>query len=183
MRTELTLCEWRGPTDNLPRSKHSARITQHSVLCFVLCALLSALCSSAHAQKPGKIYRIGLLLPWSPDSEVSLSFLKAFREGLQELGYVENRDLAIEHRYGEGVIERLPDLAAELVRLQVDLIVTSAGPPALAAKQATKTIPIVFTQVADPVAEGLIASLARRGEISRVHRKRVRRWLENGWSC
>lgn len=82
---------------------------------------------------------------------------------MRELGYVENRDFAIEPRYGEGVIERLPDLAADLVRLPADLIVTTAGPPARAAKQATQTIPIVFTQVADPVAEGLIASLARPG--------------------
>ena len=115
------------------------------------------------AQQAGKIPRIGLLLPWSPDSEVSLSFLKAFREGLQELGYVENRDLVIEQRYGEGVIERLPDVAAELVRLQVNLIVTSAGPPALAAKQATKTIPIVFIFVPDPVGSKFVISLARPG--------------------
>src|SRR5262245_59215248 len=129
----------------------------------LLTTVLLTTAPAAEAQQTGKIPRIGLLLPWSPDSEVSLSFLKAFREGLQELGYVENRDLVIEQRYGEGVIERLPDVAAELVRLQVNLIVTSAGPPALAAKQATKTIPIVFTQLADPVAEGLIASLARPG--------------------
>jgi putative tryptophan/tyrosine transport system substrate-binding protein len=117
----------------------------------------------AEAQQPKKIPRIGILLPWSPDSGVSLSFLKAFRQGLHELGYVESRDLAIEHRYGEGVIERLPTLATELVHLKVDVIVTTAGPPSLAVKQATTTIPIVFTQVSDAVAEGLIASLARPG--------------------
>jgi putative tryptophan/tyrosine transport system substrate-binding protein len=119
--------------------------------------------TAARAQQANKIPRIGVLLPWSPSSEVTLSFLKALRAGLRELGYSENRDLTFEYRYGDGVLERLPDLGAELVRLQVDLIVTSAGPPAHAAKQATKTIPIVFTQVSDPVAEGLVASLARPG--------------------
>jgi ABC-type uncharacterized transport system substrate-binding protein len=131
---------------------------------FALCAIFLALCCfSAQAQPLGKISRIGILLPWSPASEVSLSFLKAFRGGLRERGYVEDRNLAIEYRYGEGVIERFPNLATELVQLKVDLIVTSAGPPSLAAKQATETIPIVFTQVADPVAEGIVASLARPG--------------------
>ncbi|HXV82112.1 MAG TPA: ABC transporter substrate-binding protein, partial [Candidatus Binatia bacterium] len=101
--------------------------------------------------------------PWSPDSAVSLSFLKAFGQGLSELGYVEGRNLTIESRYSGGVSNRFPNFAAELVRLEVNVIVTTAGRPALAAKEATTTIPIVFTQVADPVAEGLVASLARPG--------------------
>jgi putative ABC transport system substrate-binding protein len=126
-------------------------------------AALSAGGSLATAQQPGKLPRVGILFPGSPASGVSLSFLKAFREGLQEVGYVEGQNLAIERRYAEGVSERFPDLAAELVHLKVDVIVTTGGQPARAAKQATAAIPIVFTQVADPVAERLVASLAQPG--------------------
>jgi ABC-type uncharacterized transport system substrate-binding protein len=115
------------------------------------------------AQQPKKLSRIGVLLPWSPDSGVSLSFLKAFQQGLKELGYVEGQNLAIEYRYAEGLLERNASLVAELVRLNVDIIVTTAGPQSLVAKQATTMIPIVFTQVLDPVAEKLVASLARPG--------------------
>ncbi|MGH7825114.1 MAG: ABC transporter substrate-binding protein [Candidatus Binatia bacterium] len=129
----------------------------------LLGAMLFALFASAEAQQPGKVFRVGLLLPWSPASAVSLSFLKAFRQGLHELGYAEGRNLAIEHRYAEGVSELFPKLAAEVVLLKVDIIVTTGGQPARAAKQATATIPIVFTQVADPVAERIVASLARPG--------------------
>jgi len=136
---------------------------QWSVVSLTLSALLLALCISAEAQQPGKLPRIGILLPWSPASDVSLSFLEGLRQGLHELGYVEGQNFAIEFRYAEGVSKRFPNLAAELVRLKVDVIVTTAGPPTRAAKQATTTIPIVFTQVSDPVAEGLVASLARPG--------------------
>jgi putative ABC transport system substrate-binding protein len=134
-------------------------------LFIALCAALIAFCSSVAEgqQQPSNFPRVGLLLPWSPASAVSLSFLKAFREGLYEAGYVKGRNLTIEHRYAQGVSERFPELAAELVRLNVDIIVTTAGPPSRAAKLATNTIPIVFTQVTDPVAEGLVASLARPG--------------------
>ena len=135
---------------------------RRSVL-YLLCAVLVALCSFAEAQQPKKIPQIGVLLPWAPGSGVSVSFLQAFRQGLQELGYVEGQNLAIEYRYAEGLLERNPTLAAELVGLKVDIIVTTAGPPAHAAKQATTTIPIVFTQVLNPVAEGLVASIARPG--------------------
>ena len=126
-------------------------------------ALLFALCIPAEAQQSAKVPRVGILLPWSSSAGVSLSFLKAFRQGLHNLGYVEGQNLAIEYRYADGVSERFPNLAAELVRLKVDVIVTTAGPPSRAAKQATTTIPIVFTQVLDPVLEGLVASLARPG--------------------
>src|SRR6185295_462536 len=128
-----------------------------------LCTMLLLLCVSAHAQQPKKTPQIGVLLPWAPASGVSVSFLQAFRQGLNELSYVEGQNLAIEYRYADGLLERNPNLAAELVGLKVDIIVTTAGPPALAAKQATTAIPIVFTQVLNPVAEGLIASLARPG--------------------
>jgi ABC-type uncharacterized transport system substrate-binding protein len=130
----------------------------------VICLLLTVFpLTDAEAQHEKKVPRVGVLLPWSPASDVSLSFLKAFGEGLYEAGYVEGRNLTIAHRYAEGASELFPKLAAELVRLNVDIIVTTAGPPSRAAKLATKTIPIVFTQVTDPVAEGLVASLARPG--------------------
>src|SRR5262245_45385319 len=116
-----------------------------------LSALLFVLGLPAEAQQLKNVPKVGVLLPWSPASGVSLSFLKAFREGLQERGYVEGQNLAIEYRYGEGVNERFPNLVVELVRLKVDVIVTTAGPPALATKQATNTIPVVFTQVPEPV--------------------------------
>ena len=114
-------------------------------------------------QQAKKIPRIGLLVPYSPTSDVSLSFQKAFHQGLQELGYVEGRNVAIEYRYAEGVGKRFPKLAEELVGLKVDIIVTTADPPSLAVKEATTTIPIVFTQAIDPMRAGLVASLARPG--------------------
>jgi putative tryptophan/tyrosine transport system substrate-binding protein len=90
--------------------------------------------------------------------------LAAFHQGLSETGYVEGQNLAIEYRWAEGSYDRLPALAAEFVGRKVDVIVTSSGlPPALAATSATSTIPIVFSAVADAVAEGLVASLARPG--------------------
>ena len=143
--------------------RFSIGIARVRLLLATICAFLITLSPGAEAQHPSKGPRIGVLLPWSPSSEVALSFLKAFREGLRELGYLENRDVTIEYRYGEGVLERLPGAAAELVQSNVEIIVTSAGPPALAAKQATNTIPIVFTQVSDPVAESLVTSLAHPG--------------------
>jgi len=90
-------------------------------------------------------------------------FLEAFRQGLRDLGWVEGQNIAIEVRYAEGKTDQLPALAAELVRLKVDLIVTSTTPAALAAKQATTTIPIVIGFAADPVGSGIVASLAHPG--------------------
>ena len=123
--------------------------------------MLFALCSSAEAQQPTKVPRIGYL------TGVSLSAnsarIEAFRQGLRELGYVEGKNIVIEWRSAEGKLDRLPALAAELVRLKVDVIVT-AGPPATrAAKEATITIPIVMAQDTDPVGNGFVASLARPG--------------------
>ena len=113
------------------------------------------------AQAPAKVHRIGFLSPRSPTDNPHL--LEAFRQGLRELGYVEGQNIAIEYRFGEGRPERLPALAADLVRLKVDVIVTGAPPAPEAAKQATSTIPIVFAVTGDPVAQGLVASLARPG--------------------
>jgi len=115
---------------------------------------------AAEAQRERTI-RIGWL---SPGSTVTHgSFLDAFRQRLRELGYVEGRDLAIESRWAEGKLERLPALAAELVALKVDVIAAGGTLAALAAKQATRTLPIVFANAGDPVGSGLVTSLARPG--------------------
>jgi len=114
----------------------------------------------AEAQQAAKVARIGYL---SHNLAVNRHLQEAFRQGLRDLGYVEGRNIAIEFRDGEGKVERLPGLAAELVALKVDVIVTVSNTTALAAKQATRTVPIVFTAVADPVAAGIVNSLARPG--------------------
>ena len=114
--------------------------------------------STAPAQRaPGKIARIGLL------GDVPSFLHEAFRQGLRDLGYVEGQNMVIEHRSPEFKYERLPALAAELVRLNVDVIVAASPPATEAARQATRTVPIVFTVSGDPVAEGFVASLARPG--------------------
>ena len=120
---------------------------------------------AAEAQPEGKVWRIGMLWFGSSIEELPVRVrLDAFQQGLREQGYMEGRNVAFEHRYARGKYERLPDLAAELVRLKVDVIVTPGNPPAtLAAKQATSTIPVVFMSAADPVASGFVASLARPG--------------------
>ena len=124
-------------------------------------ALLLALSFPADAQQPKKIPRIGVI------SQGSLSSyspsIKAFREGLRDLGYVEGQNIAIEYRYAEGVDERFPKLADELVQLKVNVIVANGTPATQAAKNATKTIPIVMEGVTDPVGTGLVASLAHPG--------------------
>ena len=118
---------------------------------------------AAEAQQSGKVFRIGILANvWATDPRVE-PLWQAFIQGLQELGYVEGQNITIEHRSSEGRYERLPALAAELVRLKVDVIVVPASQNALAAKEATRTIPIVMASAADPVAEGIVASLARPG--------------------
>jgi len=120
---------------------------------------------AAEAQPEGKVWRIGMLWFGSSIEELPVRVrFDAFQQGLREQGYMEGRNVAFEHRYARGKYERLPDLAAELVRLKVDVIVTPGNPPAtLAAKQATSTIPVVFMSAADPVASGFVASLARPG--------------------
>ncbi len=115
----------------------------------------------AGAQQPGRMPRIGVLLAGTPASFAPRA--KALREGLQDLGYVEGKTIAIEWRWGEDRAERLPELAAELVRLNVDAIVTGGTPAAKALKAATRTIPIVMAIIGDPVAVGLVDSLSRPG--------------------
>jgi putative tryptophan/tyrosine transport system substrate-binding protein len=118
---------------------------------------------AAGAQPAGKVYRIGYISNSPPNTPESSRMHEAFRQGLRERGWVEGRNAVIEWRFAEGRMERFPDLAADLVRLKVDLIVTTGGPAARAAKQATTTIPIVAVAVSDPVGQGFVASLARPG--------------------
>jgi putative ABC transport system substrate-binding protein len=124
------------------------------------CSMLLALPFSARAQQPARIPRIGILA--APSASFFSARVEAFRQRLRELGYVEGKNILIEYRYAEGKLERLPDLAAELVRLKVDVIVT-AGTANLAAKKASPTIPIVFAAAGDPVGSGLVSNLARPG--------------------
>src|SRR6266540_1083523 len=131
------------------------------VLTILFVVVLLAVAIMAEAQQAGKVYRIGLLSVRSSSSESTRA--EAFRQGLRELGYVEGKNIIIDYRYAEGKFERLPDLAAELVRLKVDVILTLGVPPTLAAKEATTTIPIVMSGGSDPVRTGLIASFARPG--------------------
>ncbi len=128
---------------------------------FALCVTLFALSVSAEAQQAKKIPRIGYLGATSVSATSDRT--EPFRQGLRELGYVEGKNIVIEWRYAEGKLDRLPALAAELVRLKVDIIVTSGPIPTRAAKEATVTIPIVMAQDSDPVANGFVASLARPG--------------------
>ena len=133
-----------------------------SAFYIVLGALLFALCASSQAQQPEKRRRIGFLIPASL-SAVALR-TAAFQRGLRDLGYVEGQNMTIEWRSAEGKLDLLPSLAAELVRLKVDIIVAAGGdPPVRAAKQATQTIPIVMANASDPVGAGLVASLNNPG--------------------
>ena len=115
---------------------------------------------AVRAQAPAKVPRIGFLSPLSPSD--TAPWHQAFRLGLRDLGWVEGKNISIEYRYAEGRSERLPDLAADLVRLKVDVIVASVSTDALAAQKATRAIPIVMA-AGDPVASGLVESLARPG--------------------
>jgi ABC-type uncharacterized transport system substrate-binding protein len=121
-------------------------------------AVLLAAPLTAEAQQAAKVVRIGYLT-----ANVASDRLEAFRQGLRDLGYVEGRNLVIEYRDAEGKLERLPALAAELVALKVHVIVAATTVAALAATQATRTLPIVFAVASDPVTSGLVASLARPG--------------------
>jgi putative tryptophan/tyrosine transport system substrate-binding protein len=137
------------------------KLMRKNFFCLSLCAMLFALCLPAQAQQPARIFRIGILIPSS--ASLNSARVEAFRQRLREHGYVEGKNIVIEYRYAEGKLERLPDLAAELVRLKVDVIVTAAGPAISAAKKASATIPIVFATAADPVGSGYVSSLARPG--------------------
>ncbi len=134
-------------------------MNRRTFLCGLTLGTLSApLAAEAQA---GKVARIGHLSFGSATPGSRLD--EAFRQGLRELGYVEGQNIVIEYRWAEGRAERLPDLAAELVSLKVDIIVAAGTPAPLAAKHATRTIPIVMSSAGDPVGSGLVASLARPG--------------------
>jgi hypothetical protein len=130
---------------------------------FLLTSLVGALAAPLGAPaQPAGSRRIGYLESSSP-SPARLQLLEAFRQGLRELGYLEGKDIVFESRFGEGKPDQIRRFAAELVELKVDILVTSGTPATGAAKQATRTIPIVMTQLADPVGSGLVASLGRPG--------------------
>jgi putative ABC transport system substrate-binding protein len=127
------------------------------IIGFALRVMLLALSVPVQAQQAAKLPRIGLLTPGGPQIRLR------FEQGLRKLGYVEGQNISIQHRYANGQLDRLPELAAELTRHPVDLIVTFSFPAAIAAKRATTTIPVVVINAGDPVATGLVASLARPG--------------------
>jgi putative ABC transport system substrate-binding protein len=127
----------------------------------LVAAVLLTFAVTTHAQQTGKVARIGFLDPTNASGMAVR--VDAFRQELSKLGWIEGKNIAFEYRFAEQKPERVAELAAELVRLKVDLIVTTGVPPALEAKKATTTIPIVITSVVDPVALGLVDSLARPG--------------------
>jgi putative ABC transport system substrate-binding protein len=142
------------------REVHVMHQSRH--LAVMLCIFIALLLAGfAHAQQLEKVPRIGYLTAGDPGPNAPR--LKAFRQGLHELGYVEGKTIVIEVRYGERKFDRIPALAAELVRLHVDVIVTGGGIDTRAAKGATNTIPIVMAQDPDPIVSGVAASLARPG--------------------
>ena len=132
-----------------------------SILVWLLATAILISAPAAKAQQPGKIFRIGFLDPSTASGIAGL--VGTFRQELTKLGWIEGKNVAIEYRFAEQKQERLHELAAELVRLKVDLFVVTGGPPALVAKKATTTIPIVMVTPGDPVGAGLVASLARPG--------------------
>jgi ABC-type uncharacterized transport system substrate-binding protein len=134
---------------------------QWSVVSITLCAMLSAFCASVQAQQAVKVARIGFLDVSTASGSAVL--LQAFRQELSKLGWIEGKNITIELRFADQKFARIPDLAGELVRLKVDVIVTSGSGPTRAAKEATVTVPIVMAQDPDPVGNGFVANLARPG--------------------
>jgi len=134
---------------------------KRKITVLALSTMLFAICGSVEAQQTSKIFKIGYLD--NSTASGSAVLLDAFRQELSKLGWIEGKNITIEYRFAEQKTDRLPEFAADLVRLKVDLIVVNSPPPALAAKGASSTIPIVMTTSTDPVGEGLVASLARPG--------------------
>jgi hypothetical protein len=158
--------------------EHGPRVTDRRRFLAVAAGVIFDV-SFAHAQGPTRIVRVGFLS--SAGATTGASNLDVFRAGLQELGYVEGRNIAIETRWGDGNLARLSSLAAELARLKVEVICAVSTPATLAAKEATTTIPIVFLNVAFPTQTGLVASYPRPAwrerNRCRLHRCRVRQAL------
>ena len=140
--------------------KQTGRMTK-KIIFLALCSLLLAPGFAAGAQQPEKVFRIGFL-DGSTASGMAV-LIDAFREELSKLGWTEGKNFTIEYRFAEGRNDRIPELAADLVRVKVDLIVVTGGPVPVAAKKATTTIPIVMASGGDPVGRGLVTSLARPG--------------------
>jgi putative ABC transport system substrate-binding protein len=138
--------------------KHREALLRLTLALVILAAPLVA-----GAQQPGKVHTIGYLSQFSGSAGPPSPNLEAFLQGLRELGYVEGKTIAIEYRFTEGKNDRLPELAAELTRLKVDILVTETGTAALHAKKATQSIPIVMGASGDAVSQGLVASLAHPG--------------------
>jgi len=134
---------------------------KYKVILFLLAASVLICLHLANAQQPGKIFRIGFLDPSTASGNAVR--LETFWQEMRKLGWIEGKNITIEYRFAEQKSERLPELAAELVHLNVDLIVVTGGPPALAAKKATTAIPIVMVTPGDPMGAGLVANLARPG--------------------
>jgi putative ABC transport system substrate-binding protein len=147
----------RSRSDNLKSKIQNLKLVE--IIAIVVA--LTVCGARVDAQQTGKIFRIGFLDPSTASGSAVL--VEALRQELRKLGWIEGKNFTTEYRFAEQKPERLPELAAELVRLKVDLIVVSGTPPALAAKKATTTIPIVMASPADPVGAGLVASLARPG--------------------
>ena len=143
----------------MDRDREEAMKKKITVL--TLNAMLFALCFSAQAQQTGKIFRIGYLDPSTASGSAVL--VDAFRQELSKLGWIEGKNISVDYRFADVKRERMPELAADLVRLKVDLIVVTGMQSALEAKRATTTTPIVIASAPDPVGLGLVASLARPG--------------------
>ena len=153
---------WYPPPTKAPALGGGTMKFRRAVLLVTLALGILAVPLSSDAQQPGKVFRVGSL-EVNPLTPANSHLADAFRRGLRDLGYTEGQNLVIEWRYAEGKRERLPALAAELVKLKVDVIVAWNTPAAEAAKQVTGTVPIVAVTPADPVGSGLVASLARPG--------------------
>jgi ABC-type uncharacterized transport system substrate-binding protein len=149
------------PSKSLSDNRKSAIQNRKWAGLFAIVVTLTVCGARVEAQQPTKVPRIGFLSAFSGSSLSAR--IEAFRQGLRELGYVEGKNVVIESRYAEGRLDRLTDLAAELVRLKVDVIVTGGPSPTRATKEATVTIPIVMALDNDPVGSGFVASLARPG--------------------
>jgi putative tryptophan/tyrosine transport system substrate-binding protein len=137
-------------------------VVSKSIFCIALCATLFALCMSAEAEQPTKIPRIGYV-SGAGDPQTPGLWVESFRQGLRDLGYIEGKNILIEYRYIEGKLDKASALVAELVQLKVDVLVATFTVAILAAKRATKTIPVVMVTLVDPVAMGLVDNLARPG--------------------
>jgi ABC-type uncharacterized transport system substrate-binding protein len=171
-----------APLSTLPMTIRGKRIGPVIIrISLALGALLYAASFPAEAQHDAKVYRIGVLEAVGAASNVAN--LSAFRQGLGELGYVEGQNFVIEYRSADGRAERFADLASELVRLKVDVIVTRGTAAALSAKHATGTIPIVMASSGEPAAEGIVASLARPGgNVTGFHIIAPAEWAAGGCS-